>query len=317
MSPPSSDSITVAARPSSTPSQRPPPSATRYGADAAGGGAAERGSQLRSALHPPEAPAPPKNTSNNADNYQEALQDIANIEKALETPNGIASIPPLILRSVLNQAKAAFQQLANNKTPSLQNILNEVKAIHNAVRSLPTPPLSPPPPRSWAQAVAASPLPSPPRTHPETCEITVRLTSAADRKAIAETPNETIVRKVSQAHPEGKAVVAARKLPSGDVRIFLASEAAKKALLQDQNWTKSIGQSSSAAEQLFQIVVYSIRIGSLDPTKVEDITKLQEQNQTLHPSFRVSRAKWMKSQRNLAQAYASLVLGLPDAQIAD
>ena len=97
--------------------------------------------------------------------------------------------------------------------------------------------------------------------------------------------------KIDQAHLEAKAVVAARKLPSGDVRVVLSTERAKTALLQDQTWIKCLGRSGSAAEQLYQSVVHSVRVDSLDSTKPADISTLQEQNQTLYPGLRITRAK--------------------------
>ena len=111
--------------------------------------------------------------------------------------------------------------------------------------------------------------------------------------------------------------MAVRKLPSGDVRIFLADEAARKALLSNPAWTKALGESSSATEQLFQVVVHSVRIDSTDPSRATDIVALQEQNQTLHPGLRIARAKWLKTHYGAEQVHGSLVLGLPDAQMAD
>ncbi len=273
---------------------------TPPGTDAAGGDAAERGSQPRVASRPPDASAPPNTPNTTADKYRKALSDIDIIKAALDAPGGASSISPSLLRDHLAQAKAAFNKLLQDdeETPSIATVLEEVQAVHQAIKSLPTPPASPR--QTWAQTVASTPtpsqLPSPPRSNSpsETSEITIRIADAGDRKAVAELPNEVIVQKIHQAHPGAKAVVAARKLPSGDVRVFLADERAKAALLQDQAWTKCLGQSGSATEQLYQVQVHSVRIDSLDPTKSTDITNLQEQNQTLHPGLKISRAKWMR-----------------------
>lgn len=213
-----------------------------------------------------------------------------------------------------------MQFLAWDEAPSMRSILEEVKAVHETVRSLPTPPLSPR--QSWAQLAAASPPPrppSPPRPSSpyETCEITIRVADRAERQAIAIMPNEAIIQKIQQTHSEARAVVAARKLPSGDVRIFCVSDADKKALLREQSWTKCLGQSSAATEQLFQVAVHGVRLDSINPAQAADVTALQEQNQTLHPGLRISRAKWMKTHRGEGQTHGSLILGLPEAHMAD
>jgi hypothetical protein len=292
------------------------------GSDVTGANAAERGSQPRDASRPPDAPDPLNTSNNNVDKYQKALLDIDTIRTALETRDGAASIPPALLRNLLDEAEMAFRNLHQNKEeePSMHSILEEVRAVHDSVRSLPTPPSSPR--QSWAQTVAAT-LPStptsPPRPAPQqqTYEITIRIADPAERETATSTPNEVIIQKIQQTTPEAKGIVAVRKLPSGDVRIFLASEVDKKALLLNKDWTKCLGQSCSATEQLFQVVVHSVRLDSLDPAKAADLTNLQEQNQTLHPNLRISRAKWLKPQYSAEQVHASLVLGLPSAEMAD
>ncbi|KAF4547230.1 Hypothetical protein D9617_51g088940 [Elsinoe fawcettii] len=202
----------------------------------------------------------------------------------------------------------------------MQSILEEVRAVHESVRSIPTPPLSPA--RSWAQ-LAATATPPPllasvrPASPSETSEITVRIGEAIERQAVAELSNEVIVQKMRQAHPNAASAVAVRKVPSGDVRIYLADKAAKKALLQEPGWTSWLGQSSSTTEILIQVAIYGVRLDSLDPANTGDVASLQEQNKTLHPGLRIARAKWMNTQRKPEQRYGSLVLGLPDAQMAN
>ena len=295
---------------------------TSHGVDAAGGAATERGSQPRAATCPPDASAPRQTSHYETDKYQKALIDIDTVQAALETRNDASTIPPALLRDLLHQARAAFRKLlqATDEMPSMRSILEEVKAVHETVRSLPTPP--PSPKQSWAQLASASPPPpppSPPRLSSpcETCEITIRVADPVERLAIAAMPNEAIIHKIQHAHAEAKGVVAARKLPSGDVRIFLISEADKKALLREQNWTQCLGESSTATEQLFQVAVHSVRLDSIDPSKAADIVTLQEQNQALHPGLRISRAKWMKTHHAEGRIHGSLVLGLPEAQMAD
>lgn len=49
------------------------------------------------------------------------------------------------------------------------------------------------------------------------------------------------MQKIQQAHADGKELVAVRKLPSGDTRLFLTGERAKAALLQERSWIACLG----------------------------------------------------------------------------
>lgn len=287
--------------------------------DAGSGAAAARGSQPRAETRPQNASTQPDITNAETAKYRRALSNIDTINAALDTPDGVSSLSPLLLRSLLTDARTAFTELIrrDEEPPSLLSVLQEVQAVHQTVKALPSPPASPR--QTWAQAVAATLPPTPPRSPSpcETSEITIRIADPDDRKSIANLPNEIIVQKVQKAYPEARAVVAARKLPSGDVRLYLADEEVKRAMLQEHAWAKCLGPSSVPTEQLYQVMIHSVRIDSIHPTKAEDITKLQEQNKTLHPGMKIARAKWLRPTYAPDKLYSTLVLGITDEQMAN
>jgi hypothetical protein len=94
--------------------------------------------------------------------------------------------------------------------------------------------------------------------------------------------------KIQQERPNGKEVVAVRKLPSRDLHLFLTSERTKAALLQEKSWTACFGQSCSIAENIHKVLVHSVRVDSIDPGRAENIAKLQEE--TKH-SIMVSKSR--------------------------
>ena len=157
--------------------------------------ATEHGRQLRSEqylLHNTCLPQPP---TTNTDKYRVALSNIAKVEAALDAPDGLTSLSPLLLQSLLTQAKAAFTALQQQSVgpPDIQQVLQEVQAVHQAIKDLPTPPQSPRP--TWAQTVAAavaSPT-TPPRLPQQalTPEITIHFSNNKDKEEVAKLPNDS------------------------------------------------------------------------------------------------------------------------------
>jgi len=64
-------------------------------------------------------------------------------------------------------------------------------------------------------------------------------------------------------------------------------------------------------------MVYHVSRSSIDPKSKEDISMLQEQNQTLHPGLKIAKAKWIHRTYTKDKAHSTLILGLPTAQMAD
>ena len=229
------DTIKVAGRPTSLlPSDDTTRKPQRH--NVASTNATERGRQSRSEQRPLHNTRLLQSPTTNTDKYQVALSNIAKVEAALDAPNGLTSLPPLLLRSLLAEAKAAFTALQQQSVgpPDIQRVFQEVQAVHRAIKDLPTPPQSPSP--TWAQTVAAAAAASPttpPRLPQQalTSEITIHFSDDKDKEAITKLPNEAIVQKIHQTHPVGREVVAAQRLPSGDVRLFLTGETVKQTLL--------------------------------------------------------------------------------------
>ena len=112
-------------------------------------------------------------------------------------------------------------------------------------------------------------------------------------------------------------MVAVRKLPSGDLRLFLTGERTKAALLQDRSWTARFGQSCSIAEDTYEVLVHSIRVNSIDPKRVEDVAKLQEENQALHNGLKITRVSWLNRRHAPGKTHASLIVGVATEQMAN
>ncbi|KAI7106877.1 hypothetical protein KC340_g1239 [Hortaea werneckii] len=130
------------------------------------------------------------------------------------------------LRAFLREARDTLTSLQQEPTthPTTNAILREVQAVHEAVKGLATPPASSPasPRPTWAQ-IATSLPPTPPKSPVpsiEGPELTIRISDIEERKSVQSLPNA-----------DGRELVAVRKLPSGDLRLFLTNERTKAALL--------------------------------------------------------------------------------------
>ncbi|KAF2158344.1 hypothetical protein M409DRAFT_31127 [Zasmidium cellare ATCC 36951] len=88
-------------------------------------------------------------------------------------------------------------------------------------------------------------------------------------------------------------------------------------MLREQKWTTCLGNSTVATEQLYQVMVHSVPIESIDPSKPSDVVKLQEQNQSLHPGLKIVRAKWLRQAHAPEKKYSTLVLGVAELHTAN
>jgi hypothetical protein len=201
-----------------------------HNAGGAGGKAAEGGRQPRAATRPPRTSSS-HNTMKVAPNTQQLIDTAAAFLEILDAPNGSSSsIQTSLLRAFLSEAKETLTTLQRESTPhhTTNAILREVQAVHEAVKGLATPPASPPtsPRPIWAQIATALTLtpPRPPTPPTQGPELTICISDPEERKTAQSFPNEEIIQRIQQERPDGKEVVAIRKLPSGDLRVFLTGE---------------------------------------------------------------------------------------------
>ncbi|KAF4546954.1 Hypothetical protein D9617_87g078050 [Elsinoe fawcettii] len=294
-----------------------------HNAGDAGGKAAERGRQPPDATRPPREPSTHNNV-NGATDVQQLINTAATFLEALDAPDGSSSsIQTTSLRAFLHDAKETLTTLQREPTPhpTTNAILREVQAVHEAVKGLATPPASPPTsPRPTRAQIASALAPTPPRspTPPSKGpELTLRISDPEERRNAQSLPNEAIIQKIQQERPDGKEVVAIKKLPSGDVRLFLAGERTKAALLQERSWTTCLGQSCSVAENVYKVLVHRVRLDSIDPKRAEDVAKVQEENQILHSGLRITRLSWLNRGHAPGKTHSSLIVGVATEQMAN
>ncbi|KAK7701252.1 hypothetical protein SLS57_011782, partial [Botryosphaeria dothidea] len=118
----------------------------------------------------------------------------------------------------------------NTKEPGLKDILKEVQQVQKIVSRLQTTPTPAVP--SWAN-IAARAVPKPP-TPPATTELTLYFPDKTNRQEVANLSNKAIIKKIQVGKSLAcKKVLATKKLPSGDVKLFVPDTQTRAALLQD------------------------------------------------------------------------------------
>lgn len=221
----------------------------------------------------------------------------------------------------LQSAKAFYQgqyHIQKETEPTAADILREVQLVKEILkRSLRSPPQ--PTQRTWAQ-LAATNIPLAPKAQNslQTPEITIRIADPQDRQQLATLSNETIVQRInSSTAAGGKDVIAARKLPSGDLKLFLRTKQAQTSLQEGDVWRNILGVSASPAQILHPVLVHGVRIANVDTRDPNMPKKIQSENKNLHGSLQIVKLAWLKKNIEEGKAHSSLIVYAKDTASAN
>jgi hypothetical protein len=116
------------------------------------------------------------------------------------------------------------------------------------------------------------------------------------------------INKLKGSTVPGK-VLAARRLPSGDVLITTDTAEAKEQLERSQNWLPAVGQTAIVNRRRFTVLVHGMRTSALDCSKQEDAVKeLLGQNQHLRGRVEILRARWPRRAVKLGKPVSHLIV---------
>jgi hypothetical protein len=82
----------------------------------------------------------------------------------------------------------------------------------------------------------------------------------------------------------------------------------------DDKVTSDLG---NIAENIYKVLVHSIRVDSIDPRRAEDVAKLQEENQALHDGLKITRLSWLNRGHAPGKTHGSLIVGVATEQMAN
>ena len=140
-------------------------------------------------------------------------------------------------------------------------------------------------------------------------EIVIRCPNATpeDRARPISRLVEEINKKKSQ-EVSGK-VLAARRLPSGDIVVTTNTEKAKEQLEQDSSWLAAVSKEAQVNRRRFPVMVHGMRVAALDCTKQKEaIQQLMGQNRHLKGRIEILHAQWPKRAIKLNKAVTCLIV---------
>ena len=149
------------------------------------------------------------------------------------------------------------------------------------------------------------------------CEVLTRLA----REIVIRCPNATLedrARPITQLVEEinkkksqdvlGK-VLAARRLPSGDIVVTTNTEKTKEQLEQDSSWLAAVSKEAQVNRRRFPVMVHGMRVAALDCTEQKEaIQQLMGQNRYFKGRIKILHAQWPKKAVKLNKMVTCLIV---------
>jgi len=104
-------------------------------------------------------------------------------------------------------------------------------------------------------------------------------------------------------------VLAARRLPSGDIVVTTNTEKAKEQMEQDGSWLAAVSKEAQVNRRRFPVMVHGMRLAALDCTKQKEaIQQLMGQNRHLKGRIEILHAQWPKKAVKLNKVVTCLIV---------
>jgi hypothetical protein len=221
----------------------------------------------------------------------------------------------------LQTAQNASKNASDSST--LSKILVNTEDIKKQLNTRPQP--SAP---SWNQVAAAMPATSwaaRDQKHSQSIEtkrkeVKITIKGQEDKQAIEKRDIQNILAAVRTREPREavKEIIAARRLPSGDILLSTLTEKARIALERSKDWLRAIAPTAEILPTTFPVFVHGVRVKGANTNEQErTITAICEENARLHPGLEVTRIAWPKKTILEQKRYSSLVLETASPETAN
>jgi hypothetical protein len=214
------------------------------------------------------------------------------------------------LKDVVGELVRRVQTTVDND--QLRKLTDAVTTLVNKQKQLPNPPSI-----SYAAALRAGLQtwtgPPPAREVPARLsrELVVAVPNASPQDRGR--PIRQIVEEINKSKSstiQGK-VLAARRLPSGDVVVTTDTEDTKRQLEKDGSWLSAVGQAAQVNRRKFPVMVHGMKVSSVDcSNQKEAIRQIMGQNAQLQNRVEILRVQWPKRAAKLGKASSHLLLHL-------
>lgn len=148
--------------------------------------------------------------------------------------------------------------------------------------------------------------------------VIIRIKNEAERAGIAALSARTLIDIVKRHESKKGDVLAARRLPSGDIELLTSTLEAKARVEADAALLKHVAPSAHAVPRTFAVMAHGIRIDSVDVVNPQaSIKKLEAENKGLHPGLQVARISWTRRALSGSKSSSSLIIEVPSAEMAN
>jgi hypothetical protein len=185
-------------------------------------------------------------------------------------------------------------------------------------------PAHPPAPKTYAAALQAG---LPPWTGPPPVkEVPTRLSREIVVRNSEATPedrsrpiNQIVenINRTKSAEIKGK-VMAARRLPSGDITITADTKETKELLERDKSWLAAVSRTAWVNRRKFPVMVHGMKVASVDCSKQEEaIKEILGQNTHLSSKIEILRVQWPKKALRRGKATTCLIIDVASPEQAN
>jgi hypothetical protein len=219
----------------------------------------------------------------------------------------------------LDAARNASKRAPNNEliTKILANTEDIKKRLSNRQQQ---------PAMTWSQIAATIPAPldrdPKPTQNIETKrkEVKVTVQSQEEKEAVEKKDIRNILAAIKTKEPKEatKEVIAARRLPSGDILVSTLTEKARIELEKSSDWLRAVASTAVVRRTTFPLHVHGVRVQGVNTNdQIRSITALRDENSQLHPDLEITRVSWSKRTITEEKRYSSLILETASPETAN
>ena len=214
--------------------------------------------------------------------------------------------------------QAAILRLVTSDANSAENRLS---SIESSLKTLQKPPAqSPSPPPSYAAALRSGLPQLRVREVPTRLNREIIITNTSSAPQDRGRPVSEIVQAINSGKSqeiEGQ-VLAARRLPSGDILITTDTERTKEGLEKSKGWLTAIGQAAKVNRRKFTVLAHSMRLSAIDCTNQEEaIRQIMGCNRHLQGRVEILRVQWPRRAIKQNKAVSHLIVDVATPEQAN
>ena len=219
-----------------------------------------------------------------------------------------------------------LQQKENSPTATIESEILAVRLdrIEKALARLSTQtpaPTQETPTRSYATAVRQPKPPQARRTQkanpsatkptPEPRKVIIRITDGQEKQRVNELSAKEIVQKVNEGRINNQ-VIAARKLPSGEIALYTEDKEARTRLKTNTTWAKVLSSQAQVKAKTYEVLLKSW-VGEEIEGEDELARELEEENKKAIPLLKIIHLRWLnKNQTKGTFGHVVIELDCPE-----